>query len=171
MTLLVCVFSVGVAIKLIQLLQHFDHLANPIATIVSNIVKRNSFKTLVISIVQDIASKDPADLAMDASGTKTIANFLVVLSVEVPCALLPAVPVLLPHLGGESVTFRNCIFGVLGGLLRQLSKSKEEPQMSTETRDMMLEQLSNHLHDTHAFVRVKVLHILQQLSLDEVSEN
>lgn len=164
---------VGVALKLLQLLQHFEHLPSPVSYIVSSMVKTRSFKPIVVNILREIGSKDPTDLVMDSGGTKSLASFLVGLSGEVPGAVLPLVSALLPHLSGESVTFRNGVLGVLGEVLRLLPCMEvghtEEGAMSPQARDEMLQELINHIHDTHAFVRVKVLHILLQLCLIQVS--
>lgn len=109
---------------------------------------------------------DPSDLAMDASGTKSFASFQVMLTGQIPSLVLPAVPVLLPHLNGESTTFRNGVLGVLGELLRLLSDSSV---LMPDTRDQMLLKLVDHLYDINAFVRAKVLHILLQLCSVQVS--
>lgn len=112
---------------------------------------------------------DPSDLAMDSSGTKSFASFQVMVSGQIPSLVLPAVPVLLPHLSGESTTFRNGVLGVLGELLRLLPDSSDDGGLLPDTRDQMLLKLVDHLHDVNAFVRVKVLHILLQLCSVQVS--
>ena len=50
---------------------------------------------------RELGRKDPRDLSLDASGTRSFATFLVELSQYVPAAILPSISVLLPHLGGE----------------------------------------------------------------------
>ena len=155
--------------KLIQLLQHFDHLVNPISTIVSTIVTKFSFKQIVLDMFREVGSKNPCDLAMDSSGTKSFASFLVAVSVQVPATVLPVVPVLLPHLSGESTTFRNGVIGVLGELLKLPSDCSGDASLLPDTRDQLLRKVLDRLHDTNAFVRVKVLHVLLQLCSVQVS--
>lgn len=161
------VVCAGASLKLVQLLQHFEHLVIPICSIVSTIATKYSCKQLVLDMFREICSMDPSDLAMDASGTKSFSSFLVMVTGQIPSQVLPAVPVLLPHLSGESTTFRNGVLGVLGELLRLLSDSSEI--LMPDTRDQMLLKLVDHLHDVNAFVRVKVLHILLQLCSVQVS--
>ncbi len=161
-------FITGVGIKLLQLLQHFDHLINPISFIVVAMVTNYSSKQVVLDIFREISSMDPSDLAMDTSGTKCFADFIVTVTGQIPSVILPAVPSLLPHLSGESTTFRNGVLSVLGELLRELSASSDEGMLA-DARDKMLEKLVDHLHDTNAFVRVKVLHIFLQLCSVQVS--
>jgi hypothetical protein len=119
---------------------------------------------------REICSMDTSDLAMDSSGAKSFAGFQVHVAGQVPFLVLPAVPLLLPHLNGESTTFRNGVLGVLGELLRFLPSSNTDGEvLPPVTRDQMLFRLADHLHDVNAFVRVKVLHILLQLCSIQVS--
>lgn len=157
---------VGVGLKLIQLLQNFEHLIIPISNIVVNAATKHSCTQLVLDIFREVCSMDPSDLAIDSSGTKSFASFLVAVSGEIPTTVLPVVPVLLPHLSGESITFRNGVLGVLGQLL---SKSGDNSVILPDTRDQMLVKLIDHIHDVNAFVRVKVLHMLLQMSSLQVS--
>lgn len=159
--------SVGASLKLVQLLQHFEHLVIPVSSIVVTIATKYSCKQLVMDVFREICSMDPSDLAMDSSGTKSFASFVVTVTGHVPALVLPAVPVLLPHLNGESTTFRNGVLGVLGELLRLLSDGNDI--LMPDTRDQMLMKLVDHLYDINAFVRVKVLHVLLQLSSVQVS--
>ena len=155
----------GVCLQLIQLLQHFEHLVIPVSNILVTIAIKFSCKQVVLDMIREICSVDPSDLAIDSSGTKSFASFLVAVSGQLPNLVLPAVSVLLPHLNGESTTFRNGVLGVLGELLRLLSDSRI---LLPDARDQMLLKLIDHLHDVNAFVRVKVLHIFFQLSSVQV---
>lgn len=157
----------GASLKLVQLLQHFEHLVIPVSSIVVTIATKYSCKQLVLDMFREICSMDDSDLAMDSSGTKSFASFLVMVTGQIPALVLPAVPVLLPHLSGESTTFRNGVLGVLGEMLRLLS---ENDILTPDTRDQMLLKLVDHLYDVNAFVRAKVLHILLQLCSVQVSD-
>ena len=162
-------FFVGVELKLLQLLQHFDHLANPISFIVITIATRHSFSHIALNIVREIGSMDPSQLAMDSTGTKCFVSFLVSISERIPAVILPAVPVLLPHLNGESTTFRNGVLGVFGEVLKLLPDSSNNSDLfHQDVRDEMLKRLIDHLHDNNAFVRVKVLHVFLQLCSAQV---
>ena len=126
-------------------------------------VRTQSCTAMVATIVREIGSKDPADLLMDGGGTKSLAAFLVSLSGDLAGHVMPAMTSLLPHLNGESITFRNGVLGVIGEMLRQLPCSELGP-MTPEARDMMIQHLIGHVHDTHALVRVRSLHVLLQLA-------
>lgn len=152
-----------VSMKLIHLLQNFEHLAVPVSNIVVGAAIKYHCEQLVLDMFREICSVDPSDLAVDSSGTKTYANFLIAVSGELPSVILPVVPVLLPHLSGESPTFRSGVLGVLGHLLL------ESGVLLADARDQLLLKVMDHIHDVNAFVRVKVLHILLQMCSSQVS--
>ena len=115
---------------------------------------------------REIASKDPKDLSADASGTRCFAGFLVEVGGALPELVLPVVSVLVPHLTGDSYTFRNGVLGVMGHLLLHLSKG--QGSLATNPRDQLLNKLMEHVYDNNAFVRVKVLQVLEQLVTSQV---
>jgi len=158
-----CCDVVGVALKLIQLLQHFEHLTN-VLTMIVGVAVTQAGPSIVTTIVREIGSKDPGDLVRDTTGTKSLAAFLVSVSVAMASHIQPVIGCLLPHLDGESVTFRNGVLGVVGEILKQ------EGHMAPEDRDALLDKLTLHIHDCHALVRVKALHILHQLADLQVTE-
>lgn len=116
---------------------------------------------------RELGGKDPRDLSIDSSGTRSFASFLVELCHLVPECVLLSVSVLLPHLNGESYTFRNGVLGVMAELLLHLHKSPLDDQ-SRQLRDSLFTKLEDHIHDTNAFVRVKVLQLLLQLITAQV---
>ena len=122
--------------------------------------------TTAPSPCREIASKDPKDLSVDASGTRCFAGFLVEVGGALPELVLPVVSVLMPHLTGDSYTFRNGVLGVMGHLLLHLSKG--QGSLATNPRDQLLNKLMEHVYDSNAFVRVKVLQILEQLVTSQV---
>ena len=117
---------------------------------------------------RELGAKDPIDLAADASGTRNFATFLTEVGQSVPGLVLPLVSVLMPHLSGESYTFRISVLSVVGSLLLHLSKVQGNTPMANSPRDQLLDKLMEHIHDINAFVRVKVVVILQQLISSQV---
>ena len=117
---------------------------------------------------RELGSKDPRDLAVDLSGTRSFASFLVELSHLVPECVLLCVSVLLPHLNGESYTFRNGVLGVLAEILLHLHGGSLDDQ-ARQLRDSLFTKLEEHIHDTNAFVRVKVLQLLTKLVTSQVA--
>ena len=64
---------------------------------------------------RELGSREPRDLALDTSGTRCFASFLMEVAQLIPEAVLPTISVLLPHLSGEvrakspSVVCRNVL--------------------------------------------------------------
>ncbi len=103
---------------------------------------------------------------MDASGTRCFAGFLVEVAGAMPELVLPVISVLVPHLTGESYTFRNGVLGVIGHLLLHLSQG--QGSLANNPRDSLLSKLMEHVYDTNAFVRVRVVQTLDNLVSSKV---
>ncbi|WAR15385.1 CND1-like protein [Mya arenaria] len=155
--------GLGASLKIIQLLQHFEHLVSPLATAVSVCVQDYSYKSIVAELIREIGRMDGSDLARDSSGTRAYSVFLVEMTEKCPAAVLPNISLLLGHLDGESYMMRNGVLAAMGEILiRTLSKEGLDDKMK-DTRDQFLEHLEDHLHDVHAYVRSKVLQIWFQI--------
>lgn len=195
--------------KVIQLLQHFDHLVSPLAkatarfstqfnckqvtTEVVRLVSLTIFcfcllkSLLLVCVYRELGGKDPRDLAIDSSGTRSFATFLVELSHLVPDCVLLCVSVLLPHLNGESYTFRSGVLAVITEILVYLHQRaltakhqfintddqaclRDNDNQAHQLRDSLFTKLEEHIHDTNAFVRVKVLQLLLHLVTLQVEQ-
>ena len=153
----------SVALKMLQLLQSFEHLVTPLAQGTEVLVNSCSAGCIIVEMVNELGSKDPRDLSLDTSGTKNFAAFLVEMAQCVPNAVLPVVTSLLPHMQGESHFMRNGVLGVFGELVVQLLSGSELSDQQRNTREQLLDNLQNHIHDVNAFVRSKALQIWIQL--------
>ncbi|KAK3104798.1 hypothetical protein FSP39_010318 [Pinctada imbricata] len=151
--------ALSASLKILQLLQHFEHLVNPLADMVEVITNQYGNRSVVGEIMREVGRKDPKDLARDNSGTRSFSSFLVEVAEKVPSVMLTNISVLMCHLEGESYTMRNGVLGILSEiLLKVLSKEDLEEKMK-DARDQFLEKLEEHVHDIHAFVRSRVLQI------------
>ncbi|XP_067659519.1 condensin complex subunit 1-like [Haliotis asinina] len=151
--------GLGASLKVIQLLQHFEHLVSPLSLTVEMFVNHYGAKSVVSEIMREIGRIDAQDLSRDTSGTRAYSLFLVELAERVPAVMLPNISVLLCHLDGDSYSMRNGVLGVLGEILqRVLSKDDLDDNMKN-ARDGFFDKLEEHIHDVHAFVRSKVLQI------------
>ncbi|XP_022328669.2 condensin complex subunit 1-like isoform X1 [Crassostrea virginica] len=151
--------ALSASLKILQLLQHFEHLVSPLAEMTSIITTDYGNKSVVSEIMREIGRKDPKDLVRDNTGTKSFATFLVELSERVSGVMMSNISVILCHLEGESYTMRNGVLGVMGEILfKVLSKDNLEDKLK-DTRDQFLEKLEEHIHDVNAFVRSRVLQI------------
>ncbi|XP_052083099.1 condensin complex subunit 1-like isoform X2 [Mytilus californianus] len=151
--------ALSASLKILQLLQHFEHLVSPLAHTVEIITNELGVKSVIQEIMREVGRLDPKDIARDPSGTRCISAFLVEVAEKIPLVMLPSISVLMCHLDEESYTLRNGVLGVMGEiLLKVLSKDDLDNKMKL-TRDQFLECLTEHIHDVNAFVRSKLLQI------------
>ncbi|XP_066297362.1 condensin complex subunit 1-like [Branchiostoma lanceolatum] len=149
--------GLGASLKIIQLLQHFEHLASPMAQMVELFAQQFSAKSVISDIMREIGRMDPSKLVRDNSGTRSYAAFMVELAERVPALMLPNISVILCHLDGESYTMRNGVLGVMSEIvIKELSKGDLDTK-GKSARDQFLDCLEEHIHDVNAFVRSKVL--------------
>eukprot|EP00731_Ephydatia_muelleri_P015359 Em0008g1079a len=153
----------SVALKILQLLQNFEHLVTPLAQGMEVLANHCNAGCVIVEMVNELGAKDPRDLSLDTSGTKNFAAFLVEMTQCVPNAVHPVVTSLLPHMQGESHFMRNGVLGVFGELIIQVLSGPELSDQQRNTREQLLDHLQNHIHDVNAFVRSKALQIWTQL--------
>ncbi|XP_013415078.1 condensin complex subunit 1-like isoform X2 [Lingula anatina] len=151
--------GLGASLKIIQLLQHFEHLSSPLAQGLELFVTELGLKGVVGEIMRELGKMDPRDLARDNSGTRAYAAFMVELAERIPEVMLPNISVLIPLLDGESYSMRNGVLGVLGEILVKVLSKEDLDANLKNTRDQFLDKLEDHIHDVHAFVRSKVLQV------------
>uniref|UniRef100_A0A8C4S641 Condensin complex subunit 1 n=1 Tax=Erpetoichthys calabaricus TaxID=27687 RepID=A0A8C4S641_ERPCA len=150
---------VGASVKVVQLLQHFEHLAPVFAQAVSLWVTEYSAKSIVGEVMREIGLKSHEDLAHEGSGTRAYATFLTELASAVPATMIPAISVLLEYLDGESYVMRMAVLEVMGEMVAQVLNGEKLEDSSRDTRDQLLETLQEHIHDINSFVRSRVLQV------------
>nr|XP_054768299.1 condensin complex subunit 1-like [Lytechinus pictus] len=149
----------GGTLKILQLVQHFEHLPGSLAQSVQTIATQYGVKSVVSEIMREIGSLDSQDLTRDNSGTRSYASFLVEMAERVPDAMLPCISLILSHLDGESYTMRNGVLGVIGEIvIKVLSKEQLDSKAKT-ARDQLLDKLEDHIHDVNAFSRSRALQV------------
>lgn len=110
------VYLTGASLKILQQLQHFEHLVSPLAEMTSIITTEYSNKSVVAEIMREVGRKDPKDLVRDNTGTKSFATFLVELSEKVPGVMMSNISVVLCHLEGEvskSIVYSHQVMKIL----------------------------------------------------------
>ncbi|CAB4041456.1 condensin complex subunit 1-like, partial [Paramuricea clavata] len=93
--------SLSVGVKVIQLLQHFEHMIAPMAQLVQVCAVEHGMRNIVVDILRELGRIDPKDLERDASGTRCYSDFLVELASRIPEHILPNISLLLCHLDTE----------------------------------------------------------------------
>ncbi|XP_041124079.1 condensin complex subunit 1 isoform X2 [Polyodon spathula] len=147
----------GASVKIIQLLQHFEHLAPVCVQAVSLWVSEYGVRSIVGEVMREIGQKSPEELSREGSGVRAYATFLTELAACIPAAMLPSISVLLDHLDGESYTMRMAVLEVMGEMVSQVLSGEELEESGRDARDQFLDTLQEHLHDTNSFVRSRML--------------
>ncbi|XP_046850199.1 condensin complex subunit 1-like isoform X2 [Xenia sp. Carnegie-2017] len=155
--------SLSVGVKVIQLLQHFEHLISAMAQLVHLCATEYETRTLVVGVLREISSIDPKDLERDTSGARNYSEFLVDLASRIPEHIMSNLSLLLCHLDNEPYCMRNGVLGVMGQLIVLRLNGNNLDDNMKKTRDKILDHLESHIHDVNSYVRSKVLQIWQDI--------
>ncbi|XP_067998128.1 condensin complex subunit 1 [Melanerpes formicivorus] len=150
-------------LKIMQMLQHFEHVAPVFAQAVSLWATEYGLKSLVGELLREIGQKCPQDLARDTSGVKGYAAFITELAERTPALVLSNMSVLLPHLDGESYVMRNAVLAAMAEALVQVLNGDQLEEAARGTRDQFLATLQTHICDVNSFVRSRVLQLLARI--------
>ncbi|XP_053412446.1 condensin complex subunit 1 isoform X2 [Nycticebus coucang] len=150
-------------VKIIQMLQHFEHLAPVLVAAVSLWATDYGMKSIVGEIVREIGQKCPQDLSRDPSGAKGFAAFLTELAERVPTILMSSMCILLDHLDGENYMMRNAVLTAMAEMVLQVLNGDQLEEAARDTRDQFLDTLQAHGHDVNSFVRSRVLQLFTRI--------
>ncbi|XP_070691964.1 condensin complex subunit 1 [Pempheris klunzingeri] len=153
----------GVSVKVIQLLQHFEQLPSVFAQAVSVWSTEYGVRGVIGEVIREIGQKSSEELARDGSGVKAFASFLSELGTQVPELMIPNISVLITHLEGESHTMRVAVCEVLGEILVRVLCGDGLDESGKADRDRFFDTLQEHLHDTHSHVRARVLQVFTRI--------
>ncbi|XP_022377981.1 condensin complex subunit 1 [Enhydra lutris kenyoni] len=150
-------------VKIIQMLQHFEHLAPVLVAAVSLWATDYGMKSIVGEIVREIGQKCPQELSRDPAGAKGFAAFLTELAERIPAILMSSMCVLLDHLDGENYMMRNAVLAAMAEMVLQILNGDQLEEAARDTRDQFLDTLQAHGHDVNSFVRSRVLQLFTRI--------
>ncbi|XP_045151938.1 condensin complex subunit 1 [Echinops telfairi] len=150
-------------VKIIQMLQHFEHLPPVLVTAVSLWATDYGMKSIVGELVREIGQKCPQELSRDPAGAKGFAAFLTELAERVPAILMSNMCILLDHLDGENYMMRNALLAAMAEMVVQVLNSDQLEETARDTRDQFLDTLQAHGHDVNSFVRSRVLQLFTRI--------
>ncbi|EDV24347.1 uncharacterized protein TRIADDRAFT_57733 [Trichoplax adhaerens] len=151
--------SLGASVKVVQLIQHFEHLATVMADAVAFYVNEYQANTVASDIIREIARISPQELSRDSSSTRGYAVFLAELAEKIPFVISANISLLISHLDGESYVMRNAVLSTMGAIVVSLLRKDDLDESAKKSRDHFLDRLEAHVHDVNAFVRSKVIQI------------
>uniref|UniRef100_H2ZI75 Condensin complex subunit 1 N-terminal domain-containing protein n=1 Tax=Ciona savignyi TaxID=51511 RepID=H2ZI75_CIOSA len=160
--------SLGASLKLVQMLQHFEHLALPVAEAVQLWVVTYKCKSLVSEILRELDHIPEKEFMRDGASTKTICSFILELARLLPDAVLINISLLLTRMDEESYLMRNSVLSVIGEIIMQCLSKEGLDNQAKQARDQFLDILYDHANlDVNAFVRSRALHIWLNLVSQE----
>lgn len=150
------------AIKIIQQLQHFEHLSTVWAIAVSKFVEDGTLG-VVTDIFRELASAELDDAANQGVSARNYANFLIELCERSAQVVLANISLLLCHLDAECYTMRNAVLTVLVNVISEKLSGEQLGEKEKQIRDNGLDFLEAHLHDKNAFTRSRCVQLWTKL--------
>ncbi|KAK2499670.1 hypothetical protein MC885_021184 [Smutsia gigantea] len=156
-------------VRIVQMLQHFEHLAPVLVVAVRQWAADCGMKSIVGEIVREIGQKCPQELSRDPSGAKGFAAFLTELAEHIPAILMSSMCILLDHLDGENYMMRNAVLAAMAEMILQVLNGDQLEEAARDTRDQFLDTLQAHGHDVNSFVRSRVLQLFTRIVQQKVN--
>ncbi|XP_072509876.1 condensin complex subunit 1-like [Notamacropus eugenii] len=150
-------------LKIIQMLQHFEHLVSVLVAAVSLWSTEYGMKSIVGEIVREIGQKCPQELSRDTSGAKGYASFLTELAEHVPTVMMSSMSVLLDHLDGENYMMRNAVLAAMTEMVLQVLNGDQLEEAAWGTQDQFLDTSQARGDDVNSFVRSRVLQLFTRI--------
>ncbi|KAJ6465485.1 non-SMC mitotic condensation complex subunit 1-domain-containing protein [Mycena vulgaris] len=151
-------------ITIIQNLQFYEHLSEPMAECLTILAKEFDHAQLGDEVLREIAGK--SFTAQDNKGPRTFSKFLIKFSELAPRLMLKQISLLLGQLDSEAYPMRIGIVEVIAAIIQDLAESDDDDESDGSQKkqinglyDLLLERAL----DTSSYVRTKVLGALSRL--------
>ncbi|KAF5368830.1 hypothetical protein D9758_003038 [Tetrapyrgos nigripes] len=156
-------------ILIMQFLQFYEHLAEPMAECLSMLAREFDHPQLGDEILREISQKSFA--ANDNKVSKAFGAFLVKYSERAPRAMIKQLSLVLKQLDSEAYHLRVAVVEIMGIIILDLSDSlssdaSEDVHDRKQTENQikgLYELLLERMNDVSAFVRTKVLQVCIKL--------
>ncbi|KAG6852317.1 hypothetical protein C0991_000953 [Blastosporella zonata] len=157
--------SIAAQVAIMQHLQFYEHLAEPMAECLSILANEFDHAQLGDEMLREIAGKNFTSNAQDQKGSRVFARFLIKFAEEAPRSILKQMSLLLEQMDSESYPIRVALVEVIGLLIKELADAgADEEQRNTQKQIVDLyELLLTRLMDMSSYVRAKVLQVLSKL--------
>ncbi|XP_034947565.1 condensin complex subunit 1 [Chelonus insularis] len=145
-------------IKIIQLVQMYDALAQPLASGIVVMVTENNSSSFISELLQEVDRINPSE-----TEAHNIATFIETIASVRPDFLLENLSNILEYLANPCYVMRNCAIEVIGHIIIGCFKDDKLSKDQKEIRDECFEHLLNHRLDINTYVRSKVFQTWQKL--------
>lgn len=148
-------------------LKSYDHLSDLLANFLHVLVTKYEDVTLIEDVLQEIGRLDFNINETEVAGSKStvpksFARFLVRLSEVLPKEMLKQMAVLSSHFDAQSYSIRMGMMEVVGYLTEYLF-ADEDREAADDKIEIFCDILLERYRDSNAFVRSKVLQVVQTL--------
>lgn len=147
-------------ISLLQCLQYFEHLSEPMAEILDVLDKEFDVSGVGDEVLREISQKTFP--AVDTKGPRTYGKFLVHLAELSPKIVLKQMSLLLDHVDSEAYPMRVAMVDIIGHLIKYLA-SADQIEKREKKINSLFEMLGERFLDVSSYVRVKVLQVLSRI--------
>ena len=173
--------SMAVQINMMQSLQFFEHLSEPMAECLRYLVQEFDYPQLGDEIIREISAK--TFNAQDNKVPKSFARFLMKYAEYCPRSVLKQLSLLLAQLDSEvrffficsldclihstkSYPMRQAIIEVIGCLIYELANNEQEadPKQTQKQINQLFNLLLERVLDLSSYVRAKVFAVLAKLT-------
>ncbi|GBM42074.1 Condensin complex subunit 1 [Araneus ventricosus] len=158
--------GIGYSIKILQMVQDFEHLPNIMADAVVHFMQENSADTLAADICREAILLDVKSLVTNLTAAHSLSQFLISICEKCPEKVLCVIGNLMQFLELESHVMRNCVLSIMGIILNKVLANENISPKEKKLREELLSQLEAHLLDVNSFVRCKAIQVLKTL-MDE----
>lgn len=149
-------FVHGMKTIILQDLNYFEALSEPLAEFVALLSQVDEHSTMVQELLEQIGGH--RFKASEAGSVKIISVFLVGLARLAPRDALRSITEFISQMDCESYVMRMAMVEILGCLITHLGLQDKTDQTRTQIRSF-LAVLEERLMDVNAFVRARVLHV------------
>ncbi|KAM0735683.1 Condensin complex subunit 1 [Formica fusca] len=145
-------------VRIIQLVKLCDALAVPIATGIVHMATECGCKGLIKEVMNEIGQSEIGE-----TENRNVSTFLENIAILQPNLIIPVLDEVIDYLSNEFYTMRNCVIGVLDIVVQKALTGEDLTDEQKKQRDECLNNLEDHILDSHAYVRSKVLQVWQHL--------
>lgn len=148
----------GAQTTIVQNLQYFEHLPEPMAELLQILAEQYDFPQLTDEILRELSNQEFN--ANDNKGPKSVSAFLVKLSELMPRQVLKQITLLAKFLNCEAHVLRSAIIEVCGNLIVSLSSAEEEGDTGGIHKAQIsgfFDLLEERFLDSNPYCRSKVL--------------
>ncbi|KAG8878535.1 Condensin complex subunit [Tulasnella sp. 332] len=154
----------GAQTSIMQCLQYFEHLAEPMAEVLTLLRDEFDHTQLAEGVLREISGK--TFNAQDTKGPRSFSRFLVRLTDLSPKLIRKQLSLLLTHIDSESYPIRMAMIEILGALIKEIATDEEATanKEKQETRiNALFDLIFDRFLDVNSYVRAKVLNTLSRL--------